>query len=248
MILFVLLHCLQTAAAIRHLLLFRAKSRHTYGFLPESFDLPRLEFEALVGNGNAMWLKQCDDPALCWAEGVHDETAPIIIDAAQRCVLLHSAFAIVASANSVSAAYAAAVNTNPSRELAPSDAEIVDLSRPELRAAERDAIIAELCTPTSSSPPLGPPSPWVLLLERGSAAVHVGWRIAAGVPAGGLGAPGQAPRRSYKGWLGKYALKSRAYASKVAMEPEIGFLIGNLARAGPGSVVLDPCCGSGGGC
>ena len=79
--------------------------------------------------------------------------------------------------------------------------------------------------------------------------VHVGVRLQMG-PAGGRGAPGRTPRRCYRGLLGTYALKSRAHTTPVTMEPELAFLMANLAKVGsPGrssTAVLDPCCGSGG--
>jgi len=79
-------------------------------------------------------------------------------------------------------------------------------------------------------------------------------------PAGTKGAPSQTLRRTHRGLLKQYALKNRVIANgsnegisnersntSTAMEPEIGFLMANLAMAGypSGCRVLDPCCGSG---
>jgi tRNA G10 N-methylase Trm11 len=77
-------------------------------------------------------------------------------------------------------------------------------------------------------------------------------------PAGTRGAPSQTLRRTHRGTLKEYALKSRLFGGvtagsidrsniSTAMEPEIGFLMANLALAGTdaGQSVIDPCCGSG---
>jgi methylase of polypeptide subunit release factors len=84
--------------------------------------------------------------------------------------------------------------------------------------------------------------------------IHIGSRMAIG-PAGTRGAPSQTLRRTHRGILKEYALKSRFGVTagndrsnvSTAMEPEIGFLMANLAQAGSdaGQSVLDPCCGSG---
>ena len=89
--------------------------------------------------------------------------------------------------------------------------------------------------------------------------VHFGQRTAVG-PAGTRGAPSQTLRRTHRGILKQYALKQRTSVNtnaaefarsniSTAMEPEIGFLMANLAMSGRPHVsimkVLDPCCGSG---
>ena len=84
------------------------------------------------------------------------------------------------------------------------------------------------------------------MLRERRGVVHLGWRVASG-PAAGPGAPGLASgRRSYTGWLGRFAIKSREHATPTAMEPEIAFLMASLGRVGASSRVLDPTCGSGG--
>ncbi len=88
--------------------------------------------------------------------------------------------------------------------------------------------------------------------------IYFGYRTAIGL-AGTSGAPSQTLRRPQRGLLKKYALKNRQFTNldnilltSTAMEPEIGFLMANLALAGNdddrvsvGSRILDPCCGSG---
>ncbi|KAL3775804.1 hypothetical protein ACHAW5_002300 [Stephanodiscus triporus] len=84
--------------------------------------------------------------------------------------------------------------------------------------------------------------------------IYLGCRTSIG-PAGTRGAPSQTLRRTHRGLLKEYALKSRrttnpdtVHLTSTAMEPEIGFLMANLALVGVNrecSRVLDPCCGSG---
>jgi len=86
--------------------------------------------------------------------------------------------------------------------------------------------------------------------------LYFGYRLSIGL-AGTTGAPNKTLRRTNKGILKKYALKNRlvksdqvAYDTSTAMEPEIGFLMINLALTGRDITssslrILDPCCGSG---
>ncbi|KAL7492612.1 hypothetical protein ACHAWT_002391 [Skeletonema menzelii] len=93
--------------------------------------------------------------------------------------------------------------------------------------------------------------------------IQIGRRMAIG-PAGTTSAPSQTLRRTHRGVLKEYALKNRfggitaerdtlgksfeALATtsiSTAMEPEIGFLMANLAGSDAGKRVCDPCCGSG---
>ena len=83
--------------------------------------------------------------------------------------------------------------------------------------------------------------------------IHIGTRMAIG-PAGTRGAPSQTLRRTHRGILKEYALKRRVATTtngatsniSTSMEPEVGFLMNNLALTGSdGQRVLDPCCGSG---
>ena len=85
---------------------------------------------------------------------------------------------------------------------------------------------------------------------------YFGYRLSIG-KAGTTSAPSRTLRRTNRGILKQYALKNRviesnevAYDTSTAMEPEIGFLMINLALAGRDTIssslrVLDPCCGSG---
>lgn len=84
--------------------------------------------------------------------------------------------------------------------------------------------------------------------------IYFGHRTSIGL-AGTRGAPSQTLRRTHRGLLKEYALKNRRtcnadtrFITSTAMEPEIGFLMANLALAGAvggAKRVLDPGCGSG---
>mmetsp|Transcript_20137 Transcript_20137/g.43739 ORF Transcript_20137/g.43739 Transcript_20137/m.43739 type:complete len:609 (+) Transcript_20137:87-1913(+) len=113
-------------------------------------------------------------------------------------------------------------------------------------------LIHHIITPMQQQPQNKEPSG---KLEQNSIHyLYFGYRTSIG-PAGTRGAPSQTLRRTHRGLLKQYALKNRrvananvAYVTSTAMEPEIGFLMANLALAGidqKGSRVLDPCCGSG---
>ena len=91
--------------------------------------------------------------------------------------------------------------------------------------------------------------------QKGYHELYFGYRIAIGL-AGTQGAPSQTLRRTHRGILKQYALKNRiatnAHITSTAMEPEIGFLMANLALGmrtkesrAPRIRILDPCCGSG---
>ena len=91
--------------------------------------------------------------------------------------------------------------------------------------------------------------------QNGYHELYFGYRIAIGL-AGTQGVPSQTLRRTHRGILKKFALKNRivtsdvAHITSTAMEPEIGFLMANLAlgmRAKESRAlrILDPCCGSG---
>lgn len=243
-----------TSSSWRHLLLFRSRSRHTYGFLPEAqFDLPHLELQSLLAE-HSLTLQKSRDANLYWAEGVEKNQ---LVAAVAKSILTHSLFSIVASAPTPAAACtAAATQING---LALSDMEVIDLENPMIRTTDRTRLLAECQqavsvgsrSSDSCCDHLDEHQQWVMIREHDGihATVHVGVRLQMG-PAGGRGAPGRTPRRCYRGLLGTYALKSRAHTTPVTMEPELAFLMANLAKVGsPGrssTAVLDPCCGSGG--
>ena len=231
----------------RDLVIFRLRSRHTYGFEPAVFDLPQLELSALCNRRlqlSAAAAAEEAEPQVFWADGVSsDELAA----ASQRAILTHAAFSIVSSAPDVSGLPTDIGLPTDGTELRAEDVEIVDLAQPNIRRETRTELQLQLADAlgrgSTRAGTAGPAKRWVLIRERGGRA-HLGWRLATG-PAAGLGAPGLASgRRCYTGWLGRYALKSRQAAGPTAMEPEIGFLMGNWARVRPGSRVLDPTCGS----
>lgn len=223
---------------MRNLVLFRARSRHTYGFEPATaWDLPHLELRShLLDSQLQLQPASSSSELLHWVDGVDEG---VLAAVGRRAILVHMVLAVVATGATLDAACDAA---GRSTMLPGSDrVEVVDLARPNLRAEERRAMVARL--------PLGRGDDsskrhWVLLRDPCGRA-HIGWRTALGPAAGGGGVPSQSARRSYRGVLGRYALKARTQPhGPTTMEPEIGFLMASLARAAPGRVVLDPCCGS----
>ena len=220
------------------LVLFRGRSRHTYGF-DSPFDLPSLELRALCGN--SLRLEATGSPQLYWADGV---AAEALTAACERAILVHAAYDVAASGRDLHAAAA-----HPcARPADASEFELIDLARgANVGRAERATALEALRAAFASAPPpqSAPARSWVWVKAPGGD--FLGARLASG-PAAGPGAPGadSSGRRNYKGWLGKFALKARHRAEPTTMEPELAFLMANLAQVGDGARVLDPCCGAGG--
>jgi hypothetical protein len=257
-----------TAAPLRHLVVWRGRSRHTYGFEGQ-FDLPQLELEALLSvDADCRPLPMLSpvlpagpdqDSAMCWVDVETPQAQSALTAAASRAVLTHAVFVVAAAAASVAAAAAAARAAGcnlPDAEAV----EVLDLDEPNLRAHAREAALAELCrglgspeTPAAShwlasggGAATQHLTTWVLLRMSGPPRHMLGWRVASGAAAGRGGALGRAVRRPAGGWLSRYALKRRRHNAATAIEPELGFLLANVARVAAGSDVLDPCCGGGG--
>jgi hypothetical protein len=277
-------HAAVAAAPLRHLVVWRGRSRHTYGFEGE-FDLPRLELEALLSVHSFPAPKLSpvapagagQDSPICWVDVQTPQAQSALVDAASRAVLTHAVFVVAAAAASVAAAAAAARAAGCTLPDAAA-VEVLDLDEPDLRSDAREAARAELRrgflagpdTPAGSPSvsPAGSPSvssgsssalrhpglpgseagrEWVLLRTSCHPASHMlCWRVAVGAASGRGGAIGRSVRRPSNGWLGRYALKRRRHNAATAIEPELGFLLANLARVGEGFNVLDPCCGGGG--
>ena len=216
----------------RHLVVFRTRSRHTFSFAPAAvFDLPLLELQALAPEVTLTAVS--GDHQCVWATGLAEAA---LARAARRCILAQSVYAIDADAESVESAAAAGADLS-----GPLD--VVDLARPDLSREEAALLRTRAGWSASVDAAVAPPR--TLLLSACGEHAFIGRRLCGG-PAGGAGAPSRTPRRPYGGWLGQYALKSRAHLTPTAMEPELGFLMANLARVRRGMRVLDPCCGSGG--
>ena len=127
-----------SALSPRHLVVFRARSRHTYGFEPSaSYDLPHLELSAAV---DAPTLKFTEaEENLIWVDGITEEA---LERAARRSILTHGAFSIASTAPSVRGAVAAL----PAQAMLPAaeQMQIVDLAQPDLRKNARIELQAEL--------------------------------------------------------------------------------------------------------
>ena len=89
------------------LVLFRGRSRHTYGF-DSPFDLPSLELRALCGG---LELRRAGGQ-LYWADGVTPEA---LTAACERAILVHAAYDIAASGRDLHAAAAIPARGRPTR-------------------------------------------------------------------------------------------------------------------------------------
>jgi SAM-dependent methyltransferase len=251
------------APGARFLALLQPRSRHTHGFEPlDSYDLPRLELELLLPK-EAAFVPAHPSGALCWVDGVDRETVRV---ASSRAILTHSTYSIRAHSPSLREA----LLHEPKLDV--SGLCVLDVQRPSLSRDEVAAIRAEVADTLeslarlrhlhgdhASAPPEGaattlliddqasaPPegAATTLLIDQDGRFL-VGRQLAQGL-AGGPGLPGFRPRRRFAGVLGTYALKQRPFRVATTMEVELAFLLASVASVQPGSVVLDPCCGSGG--
>lgn len=146
-----------SATAARHLVVYRAPSRHTFGFVGR-YDLPRIELTALVGDRSGLQLADGigAGPQLHLADGVADgaglqpqladgdaigagpqlqwiagATEPQLAAAASRAILTHGAYSIVASASTVAEVSAECARRGHALPAAHA-IDIVDLSQPNL--------------------------------------------------------------------------------------------------------------------
>ncbi len=231
-----------TSSAARSLLVFRRRSRHTLDFDSQqaTFDLPLLEFCELQPEARLSSILVGGEDQCAWVDGISQAA---LVSTAARCILTQSAYQVSGSGASVEAAAAAARAAGDSVD---SDRliRVVDLAQPDLRrdeaATQRARAASQLVCHNG-----GGGGELTLLLCASGQCAFVGRWLCDG-PAGGPGAPSRTPRRPYVGWLGRYALRSRPFLTPTAMEPELAFLMANLARVRAGAAVLDPCCGSGG--
>lgn len=225
------------------LVVFRWRSRHTSGFAPP-YDLPHEELRSLVSAecGEMLQLEPAahDGEQLCWARGVE---LAALRRACERAIMVHAVY-VVSSCSSSSLEDAVAAPCD-SRAL-----EIVDLESAHntRETLEQLRLRVEAAQHTLRPGPASrEPSPSVLLIAAGEGARHhlyaLGDLLAIGL-AGGKGAPGRTTRRRRGGILGQFALDRRPHVAKTTMEPELGFLMSNLAGVRPGARVLDPCCGA----
>jgi len=229
-----------TPAALRHLIVWRGRSRHTYGF-EGTFDVPMLELSALLpptrsGAPPVVALAPMpppdgeEDSLICWADVATVEAQAALVEAASRAVLVHAVFVVIATAASL-AAVASAARDAGLRD--PEAVDVIDLSEPNLRAEARAAVLSELGLGWSSAGggadagagagggDASAGREWVLIREAGTGTHHVGWWVASGAAASS-GAPGRAVRRPAGGLLGRYALKRRRHNAATAIEPELG--------------------------
>jgi 16S rRNA G966 N2-methylase RsmD len=204
--------------------------------------------------------------SLYWLESSH-QLDEVISTAASRAILTHALFRIEYSASFSNNDWISSVknisegNIHTCRD---EMTDVISMSNPCMSNEERSKIFQTVSTLLQNHNDdalaylqrhMASDADRILIhQERGDDVVlHIGRRLAVG-PAGTKASPSQTLRRTHRGILKDYALKSRFKVTagsdsniSTAMEPEIGFLMANLARAGTDACqsVLDPCCGSG---
>ena len=140
------LHVASPRAAPRHLVAFRARSRHTYGFEPaDRYDLPLLELLSLI-DGVRFEAIDADldgSSALFWADGAHEAA---LSAAARRGILVHGLWNIVASAPTVEGLRAGELDVSRA-----DDVEVIDFAEPNLPREARDEMRALLPPPAQTS-------------------------------------------------------------------------------------------------
>ena len=222
-------------------------------------------------------------PSMYWLKCINDDDIGAIVSkAARRAILTHAVFRISISVYDISGEAwdeTSITNNNKGGKMSRcilgilDKIDVVDTSNPNMSRDERSLLIERISYlieryyPELQSQLKNEIEATLMELhqhpilmhtqrEDGTHQLHFGQRIAIG-PAGTSSAPSQTLRRTHRGILKKYALKNRvtnAHIISTAMEPEIGFLMANLA-AGVGMRdhrkkkiplrILDPCCGSG---
>ena len=210
-------------------------------------------------------------PLMYWVKNSTGDTIDhtIIAKATSHSILTHSAFAINKYYNISDEVWRDAV---PSSTAIIDDIDIIDMQNPNMSNHDRTDLIQRIanfieynqlqCIDDVNKEEGRQPIIIhdIIHQHHNIDSIHhlyFGYRLSIGL-AGTTGAPSRTLRRTKLGILKKYALKNRSVSNKVAydtstaMEPEIGFLMINLALAGTEDTtsssslrVLDPCCGSG---
>ncbi|KAL7488159.1 hypothetical protein ACHAW6_013751 [Cyclotella cf. meneghiniana] len=210
--------------------------------------------------------------SLYWIEG--DVPTASLVKAASRAILTHATFLIDESFHFSEEVWSNVdigelCCSNYHRDWFHFHVDVIDVTNPNISLKEKSALIRKISflfcneqrtlsirrdSVTSEDSVLLYHSIWCEKDKKTIHCIHFGRRTAMG-PAGTRGAPSQTLRRTHRGILKEYALKDTMFASSFAMEPEIGFLMANLALASKRShdamkkqlalSCLDPCCGSG---
>jgi tRNA G10 N-methylase Trm11 len=232
------------------LAVFRSPSRNTYGFVINGiYTLPEEELQAAYA---AAALKQGDTTAQidCAKTQGSKEFAFVqataenaLIAAASRCILLHGLYDVLGAGSSYEeAAENAASIVAESTCTAASAVSVTAFGGALLSRAD---IAAALQSFQPLLTRLGEEKLW-LLLDRNTqnTQIYLCRQLAAGLAAGSGPAISATARRPQSGVLKEFALRTRPYRTATALEPELAFLMSNLAGVVPGARVCDPFCGS----
>lgn len=201
---------------------------------------------------------------LYWIKG--DVSSEVISEATSRAILTHAAFSIADSYQFAEEEWENSAAESACQCLIDAKVDLIDITNPNMSRHESTLLLQRVSSLFSTKELLQTKQPFSSLLyhtfQSGDTfhnCIHVGQRIAIGL-AGTRGAPSRTLRRTNRGILKQYALKKRVMSSNscdyarsnisTAMEPEIGFLMANLALSCTrvsytSGRVLDPCCGSG---
>ena len=207
--------------------------------------------------------------SLYWLECSGDSVDDVISTAVSRAILTHALFRIEYSASFSSDDWISSVTKNEGKiHECLDEMDVISMSNPNMSNEECSNLLQTVSILLQKhndnvlqhlQPHLAPGEDRILIYHCHEESsdnlkhyIHIGNRMAIG-PAGTSSAPSQTLRRTHRGILKEYALKNRfgrvtaESDISTAMEPEIGFLMANLALAGTdfGQRVMDPCCGSG---
>ena len=217
------------------------------------------------------WIQSCDETNI-------DED--IIANATSRAILTHATFSITISVYDISDKdWIDSIPLNCSDTTSIGDKkvlekmDIIDTSNPNMSSDDREQLIERVaCLVEKFNSELqkqiqkGGEGQQAILIHHSYTPtqqndcihqLHFANHLSMG-PAGTKSAPSRTLRRTNRGILKKYALKSRIiensdnkHLTSTAMEPELGLLMANMAlgwmekKKRSASRVLDPCCGSG---
>jgi tRNA (guanine10-N2)-methyltransferase len=231
------------------LAVFRSPSRNTYGFaIDGSYALPEEELQAsytaaAMQNDTAAQIHYIKTQGSKEFTFVHGTAERALITAASRCVLLHGLYDVLGAGSSCEEAAENAATIVA--ESTPSAACAVSVAALGGALLSRADIAAALQPFQSLLTRLGQEPLW-LLLDRNTqhTQVYLCRQLAAGLAAGSGPAISSTARRPQSGVLKTFALRTRPYTTATALEPELAFVMANLAGVVPGARVCDPFCGS----
>ncbi|CAM9529523.1 unnamed protein product [Chrysoparadoxa australica] len=235
-------------SALDTLVVFRARSRNTYGFgTEEGFTLPSLSLKSCKDlrehevEFNAAPGGECFLKLSCDAE--HAKAA------VSRSILCFGLYEVCGEGRTFSAALKSC--SIPPHWIEPFGSWRGEVTRcGQSNSLDQHAFRGKLATfvgklEAGDSKRCLDSAPQKIVSLLGDDYFYIGRQVAMGPAAGRSGCYSSSQRRPRAGYLGLHALNKRPYTTKTALEPEIAFIMCNIADVGVTDAVLDPCCGSG---